>query len=537
MTKKKLGKYTLIRQIAQGGMAEIWLAEQRGPGGFNKELVIKRILPHLAEEGDMTKMFFDEARIVAYLTHPNIGQVFELGEQDGDYYIAMEYIDGLDLRELRVESERRGSPLPVAYAARMVCDVLKALDYAHNFIDRDGNHVGLVHRDISPHNVLISNDGVVKLVDFGVAKAAINTHKTETGAVKGKFAYMAPEQIEANDLDHRVDIFAVGALFYELLCGEKPFGSDLKAVSLILSGVVPDIQEKRGDVPDEIAEIIDIALATDRDERFSTAAEMERALESFLHSVDEVVGTRELSVMVHQLRGLEVKKPTEQLYGFQKHGVERKKPRITKTQRGAASGGAANGRVTAALEETGEQQVIDESPSKASESFAAVKIDPLAQTQASTPSTQLQQAQDPAQGYQPGEMEDVAAEAPGPRGASVGVVLLFLLVMGALIGVISFGAYAIVAGGQPVVAEELSETSPMLPVWRHTDEEALVVFIDADSPSSLYSGGQKVGETPYQTYLRPGSYGLEVEDESGRKQEIRVRVQEGRPIQSFFFEL
>ncbi len=543
MSQEKLGKYTLIRQIAEGGMAEIWLAEQRGPGGFNKELVIKRILPHLAEEGDMTKMFFDEARIVAHLTHPNIGQVFELGEQDGDYFIAMEYIDGLDLVDLREQVDERDMTLPISYGSRIICDVLQALDYAHNYVDRDGNHVGLVHRDISPHNVLISNDGVVKLVDFGVAKAAINTHKTETGAVKGKFAYMAPEQIENGELDHRVDIFAVGVVFFELLTSKRPFGDDLQAVSKIISEERPDPRELRKDIPGEISEIILRALALDREDRFSTAAEMERAIENYLQGVDGVVGKRELSVMVHQLRDLEVKKPTEQMYGFQKHGVDRQEPRVTvregDTSKGdrvtqvtnepdANAGSAAAASVNTAVQFAGADAPAtpkaqqQSAPANADVQSESAQNQPRAATQKSIPSAiQGQPAASP-----------MPTAAVKPRGASVLTVLAFLVAMVVMMSGFGIASYMVLASA---AAQTEPTQEPAQYQWQHA-EEALVVFIDASEPSEVYYDGNPVGETPFQTYLRPGEYTAELRPHEGGRYQVTVSVEEDEPIQHYRFE-
>ncbi len=311
MNQETLGKYTLVRHIATGGMAEIWLAEQSGPGGFNKELVIKRILPHMASDTHFTGMFLDEARLVAQLTHPHIGQIFELGEIDGSYFIAMEYIDGLDLSKLILLLQGMNRTIPIEHAVKMVADVLVALDYAHEFTDRDGLPLGLVHRDISPQNVLVSNDGAVKLVDFGVAKAADNSTKTQAGGVKGKFAYMAPEQVQGDaNLDRRVDVFAAGVLLYELLTFVKPFGDDLLAVSQILKSDPPDPRTYRPDVPEALVGIIYRALAKDRNERYQSAEAMLSDLENFVHGHGLSVTARDLSVLVRQTRGLPTPRTT-----------------------------------------------------------------------------------------------------------------------------------------------------------------------------------------------------------------------------------
>lgn len=286
-------------------MAEIWLAEQVGPGGFAKELVIKRILPHFAEDKRFTTMFLDEARLAAQLSHPKIAQIYELGELDAQYFIAMEYIQGIDLDVLLQMAVERGEPIPIGYVCKIVMDVLEALDYAHDFTDKSGQPVNLVHRDVSPHNVLISNDGIVKLCDFGVAKAKANQTKTQPGAVKGKFAYMAPEQIQnADDLDRRADVFAAGIMLYELLTGEKPFGDELAAVNAIIALPHPDVRTKRPEVPAALAEIIDRALQKNRDQRYPDAHAMKRDIESFMRTLDEYVGDRELSRYVRTMQGL-----------------------------------------------------------------------------------------------------------------------------------------------------------------------------------------------------------------------------------------
>lgn len=524
MTKIKIGKYTLIRQIAQGGMAEIWLAEQRGPGGFNKELVIKRILPHLASEGQFTEMFMDEARIVAHLNHPNIGQVFELGEQEGDYFIAMEFIDGLDLAQLRDKLDERGMRLPVHYAARIICDILAALDYAHEFRDRQGNHVGLIHRDISPQNVLISKEGVVKLVDFGVAKAASNSSKTETGAVKGKFAYMAPEQIEGGQLDRRVDLFAIGCVFYELLAGKKPFGDDLKAVSMILAGQRQELRELREDVPEEIGRIISRALSRNREDRYSTAVEMEQELERFLHANYDPVGTRELSVMIRQLLDLPISQPTKQLFGFEKHGVERHRPRITVKESVPV---ILEQKSSVQSSEGVAPQVSEQTPEPSRPKAPSLQGAHIPQSAPSTGNTLAMQVK--------------------KEGMSLPLIFTFLGILFALVAAAGVAAY-IVIGKKAEESTEMSasvveenaqpaEKEPprrALHPWHHDD--GLIIVIDANKPAELYRNGRKVGETPYETQLRPGSYYLELRSEGKKKTEM-IRVDAGRTIQNYRFEL
>ena len=292
-----IGQYVLQRQLAVGGMAEIWLATTQGPAGFQKDVVIKRILPQFANDATFVEMFLDEARLAASLSHPHIVSIFNLGQDGDSYFIAMEFIEGYDLSRLIVRAKTRGHSIPAQIAVRIVADACAGLDYAHNFVDREGNRVGLVHRDISPHNLLISRNGVVKLVDFGVAKAASSVHKTQTGMVKGKLAYLSPEQIHAKVLDGRSDIFAMGIVLYELLTGERPFGgeSELLAISAILNEPHQPMSSFRADLPAGLDEIIARALAKKAQDRFQSAAELERALELWLKEQQQLVTQRDLA--------------------------------------------------------------------------------------------------------------------------------------------------------------------------------------------------------------------------------------------------
>ncbi len=299
----RLGKYELESKIAVGGMAEIWLAKQVGPAGFAKTQVIKRILPNLAQDAKFVEMFLDEARIAANLEHPNIVRISDLGEADGSYYIAMEYIDGPDLDYVIERATQLDVLVSQTVAARIVADMLAGLDYAHHFQDSQGELLNLVHRDISPHNVLISANGVVKVCDFGVAKAATSRHKTQAGAVKGKFAYMSPEQIAAQPLDGRSDVFAAGIVLYELTTNQRPFGDEgeLLAVTAILTQQPTDPREFVADFPADLEEIIMRALAKNRDERYADAREMQEALERFIQSQGQIVGAREVAEYIQDL--------------------------------------------------------------------------------------------------------------------------------------------------------------------------------------------------------------------------------------------
>jgi serine/threonine-protein kinase len=269
-------------------MAEIWVAHQKGPAGFQKDVVLKKILPHLAEDQKFIDMFLDEARLAAQLSHPNIVQIFDLGEVDGEHFIAMEFIDGRDVQAIIDRGLKVRQPFSPAIAARIVADACTALDYAHNFTNKAGTHIQLVHRDVSPQNILVSKDGIVKLVDFGVAKAATSTHKTQTGAVKGKLSYMSPEQISGKMVDARSDIFALGIVLYELVTGRRPFGheSELLAITAILNEQPQRPCEIIHTVPAELEAIIFKALEKDPAIRFQSASEMQLALEQVLQQME-----------------------------------------------------------------------------------------------------------------------------------------------------------------------------------------------------------------------------------------------------------
>lgn len=300
----QIGKYRLIRKIAQGGMAEIFLANQTGPVGFNKTLVIKRILPHLAEDPKFVDMFLDEARIAAQFNHPNVVQIFDLGEVDEQYFIAMEYIDGYDLAQVAERASEFGRNVPPPVVARVIADALKGLNYAHTFKDpTTGEPLNLVHRDISPHNILVNKDGGAKIVDFGVAKAKTSSVKTQTGAVKGKFSYMAPEQIAGEELDGRVDLFAMGITLFELATGRRPFGSDndLMALTAIINDPPPRPSEIEDGFPDDLEHIILKALEKDRDDRYPTALDMQRDLETYLQRTGLLISQHEVAQYIEDL--------------------------------------------------------------------------------------------------------------------------------------------------------------------------------------------------------------------------------------------
>ncbi|NOK19792.1 serine/threonine protein kinase [Corallococcus carmarthensis] len=300
----QLGKYQLVRKLASGGMAEVFLAKAAGPRGFEKTLVLKRILPHLAEDEAFVEMFLGEAQLAARLDHPNVVQIFDFGEADGSYFLAMEYIDGPTLRRLIKRSMELKQPLSPAVCAKMVASAAEGLAFAHELADPEtGAPLGLVHRDISPENVLVSRQGTVKVVDFGIAKVAGQSHRTATGVVKGKVAYMPPEQLQAKGMDGRVDVYALGIVLYELLTGKRPFDAttDVSMMQAILFEPFVPALTRRPDLPEAMQRILDKALAKDREQRYPDCRAFQADLERFVLSLGEPVGAYQIARLVAQV--------------------------------------------------------------------------------------------------------------------------------------------------------------------------------------------------------------------------------------------
>jgi serine/threonine-protein kinase len=295
----EIDKYRLLRKLATGGMAEVYLAQAAGPAGFQKTLVLKRILPHLAEDQAFVEMFLNEARLAALLNHPNIVQIYDLGEAEGSYFIAMEYVDGPNLRDLSRKASEAGRIVPFEQAAKIIALACEGLGYAHDFSE-NGQALNLIHRDISPDNILISHAGAVKVVDFGIAKAANQASHTHAGALKGKLGYMSPEQLRGRPLDRRADIFSLGVVLYELLAGMKPFDatSDIAAMKAILHDPPIPLGQQRPDCPAALAVIIERALEKDRESRYPDCRAMQRDLEQFLMARRKAVGAYELALLV-----------------------------------------------------------------------------------------------------------------------------------------------------------------------------------------------------------------------------------------------
>ncbi|MBT8481425.1 MAG: protein kinase [Myxococcales bacterium] len=306
-TPERIGRYELRFELASGGMGSVYLARLDGTAGFEKLVALKRIHPHLAREADCIEMFLDEAKIASRITHPNVCSVFDFGQADGEYYIAMEYLVGEPLARLftRVAKipEQRRSPLLPLRMARIIADACEGLHAAHELKDSNGDLLNVVHRDVSPRNLFITYDGAVQLVDFGVASARERLHKTSTGDVKGTIAYMAPEQLKAGTIDRRIDTWALGAALWEALAVKRLFKRDTTAntmFALLYEDIAPP-SKFRPQVPKELDEIALKALARNPDERWQSAREMGQALRRFLSTQDELIGPAELSDWMSEL--------------------------------------------------------------------------------------------------------------------------------------------------------------------------------------------------------------------------------------------
>ena len=296
MTLEAYGKFELLNCLARGGMAEVYLAQQRGEGRFERLVVIKRILPQFADDQRFIGMFVEEARIAALLDHPNVIPIYDLGRVEDSYFIAMPFVHGLTVQNLLREATQRRVPLPFDIAVEIVRQALAGLDYAHERPGLDGQPMQLVHRDVSPSNLMINEQGRVLLLDFGIASVADSTSE-DTGSLRGKLAYMSPEQVRGEALDRRSDIFSAGIVLYELLVGRRLFqrSSDIAVIDAITKDELPDPLEQRPDLPPTLAQALGYALQREQERRFQTAGDMGRALEAAL----EPAGQRRLRHYLH----------------------------------------------------------------------------------------------------------------------------------------------------------------------------------------------------------------------------------------------
>jgi hypothetical protein len=305
------GRYQLVERLAVGGMAELFKARVVGAHGFQKPVVIKKILPHLAADPSFVAMFIDEAKITARLDHPKIAQVLELGTIEEQLYIAMEYVDGPDVLALLRACAHRKQVLPAHIAVHIAHEVLDALDYAHRARDDDGSPLGIVHRDISPSNVLISRRGDVKLADFGIAHAVERQQKTQAGTLKGKYGYMSPEQVVGGDLTGRSDLFSVAIVLAEMLMGRRLFTApnDLDVLLMVRDVRLDRLDKYGGHIPASLREVMTRAFAREPKDRYATAGEFRDALSNWLFDQRVRVSPADLATLVDSLNATQHKTP------------------------------------------------------------------------------------------------------------------------------------------------------------------------------------------------------------------------------------
>jgi len=297
-------RYKVLEKIASGGMAEVFRAESAGLEGFKKTVAIKRVLPHLSSKKQFMGMFLDEARVSAQLSHSNCVQVFDIGVGDNTYFIVMEYVDGADLKGLIEHRKKTSTPFPVEEACLICVRICEGLSYAHELTDNNGESLHIVHRDMSPPNVLITRFGEVKIVDFGLAKANSQLEKSEPGIIKGKFSYLSPEAAQGLPVDAKTDIFAVGIILWELLAGRRLFmgETDLETVRMVQQARVPSIRQFNPKVSVELERVMMRALAGDPAARYQTARDFGRDLNNMLFHMGRAVSSFDIAQLVEPIR-------------------------------------------------------------------------------------------------------------------------------------------------------------------------------------------------------------------------------------------
>jgi serine/threonine protein kinase len=296
---KQLGKYQLLQKIAVGGMAELYRAKVTRDHGFEKQVAIKKILPHLSDEGNLVKAFIDEAKLAALLQHENIIQLYDFGSIEGEYFIAMEYLFGKDLRKLVNKVKKAGSPVDLENTLYIVSRICAGLDYSHKLKDLQGKPLNIIHRDINPQNIFLTYEGQVKIIDFGIAKAASHNSTTHEGLIKGKVAYMSPEQALGNIIDHRSDIFSTGIILYELLAGRRMFeGETMHIYSLAREARYEPLDNLQPGLPEKLYRVVDRALAKEPDDRYQTCGEMLADLEECIFELSVRTNSRRFASFI-----------------------------------------------------------------------------------------------------------------------------------------------------------------------------------------------------------------------------------------------
>jgi serine/threonine-protein kinase len=312
---ERLDRFELVAELASGGMATVYLARFVGVAGFQRFVAIKRLHPHLAKDQDFIQMFLDEARLAARLHHPNVVPILEIGVHDEQYYLVMEYIEGDTVGHLMARAEHSNRKIPVPIVIRIMLDTLTGLNAAHDLTDEDGSPLEIVHRDVSPQNILVGVDGVARITDFGVAKAQARlANATQGGQLKGKLAYMAPEQVRGNaTVDRRADVFAAAIVLWELFTGQRLFKAEGEAETLfkVIAAEVPPIRNYEPGVPPEVEVVVRRALAANPNDRFASTADFAEALEQAARTYNLVATVRTTATFVNEMIGLDISQQRE----------------------------------------------------------------------------------------------------------------------------------------------------------------------------------------------------------------------------------
>jgi serine/threonine protein kinase len=300
---RAVGRCRVLAELGHGGMANVYLAVTDGQSGFNKLVVLKALRRELAQESVTLSMFLDEARVAAQLNHPNVVQTYEVGMHDGRHVMVMEYLEGQSLSQIQRQARSRGRELPLPVLLRIVINALEGLQYAHELVSYDGSPLDLVHRDVSPQNIFVTYTGHVKVLDFGIAKAASSSSETLTGMIKGKLGYMSPEQLTGNGVDKRADIFSMGCVLWAFATGQKLWHGlpDVQIMRHLLEDDVPSPLSVNPDCDPEFARIIEKTLARDRDDRYATALELQADLEKLCDKLGSQVRQKEIGMLVAEL--------------------------------------------------------------------------------------------------------------------------------------------------------------------------------------------------------------------------------------------
>ncbi len=510
--ERPFGKYELCAKIATGGMAEILLARET-TDDESRLVVIKRVLPHLLDESRFIAMFRDEGRLAAQIIHENVCRVFGSGAHQQTYFIAMEYLHGVPLSRLLIRAARTKKPVDIAIAVGIVMQCARGLHHAHELTSRDGRPLDVVHRDVSPPNILVTVDGVAKMLDFGVAKARGATQKTRTGTVKGKNSYMSPEQILGEAVDRRSDVFSLGIVLWESLTTKRLFSreTDFLTFTAITKAEIPDVQELRADVSDELAMVVKKALAQDREARYATAKEFCEALEQALDGEEatrETIGEFICASFSKELAANE-----------------------------ALANTIANGGMDAVAEEPTEQPARPR-PSTQPLSQAAIE-NALAEATSSPPleTTNTEQLRGAPNEHRKLVVPVVLASlvsgaavlyftrngAPKPAASALAVVVDAGLESTRVEPRLVATPAKIAMDAAPKVEKVTSVDPPKV------DKRPAYLTIDSAPYATIFVDGKKLGVTPiFKAKLSPGSHKLKAVSATGAKQHIRVKLKPGR---------